>query len=204
MSSLAVFHAFLEARASFSAHDFVVIDSVMTPRSLPAGEFLQRAGDVATHAAFVAKGCMRSYSIDAKGKEHIVMFAPETWWLADGASLMGGTPSSFFFQALEDTDLLLIDSRGHTRLITEVPGYAEAFQSGIQRHTSAKDRRIVSAMSATPEERYLDFLERYPSIAMRVPQFMLASYLGITPETLSRIRKKLSRPKRKPTSRQDA
>ena len=162
-------------------------------RRLEAGEFLQRAGEVTRYAAFVATGCLRNYVIDAKGKEHIVQFAPETWWLADSTSLNNRTPSLYFIDAIEDSDVLMIDGPSHLALVEHVPGYGAAFRTGLQRHAAAKDQRIVSSLSASAEERYLEFLRVYPSIALRVPQAMLASYLGMTPETVSRIRKNLSR-----------
>jgi CRP-like cAMP-binding protein len=157
------------------------------------GEFLQRGGEVTRFAAFVARGCLRNYVIDPKGKEHIVQFAPETWWLADSTSWNKGTPSPYFIDAIEESDLLLLDGTSHQALVDRVPGYAAAFRTGLQRHAAAKDQRIVSALSGTAEERYREFLRVYPSIALRVPQTMLASYLGMTPETVSRIRKALSR-----------
>jgi CRP-like cAMP-binding protein len=193
MASFDVFRAYLEARATFTADDFAILREAFVPVTLRAGEFLQRAGDVATHAAFVASGCLRSYVIDAKGKEHIVLFAPENWWLADNASLLAGTRSQYFFDAVEDSDLLLIDPVAHQRVLERVPGYAASFRTGLQKHAAAKDQRIVTSLSASAEERYLEFMKTYPSIALRVPQWMLASYLGVTPETLSRIRKHLSR-----------
>ena len=189
--------AYLEARASFTAEEFAYLRTVFLPKQLPAGGFLQRAGDVARYAAFIASGCLRSYVIDAKGKEHIVQFAPETWWLADSESLGRGVPTRFFFEAVEDSALLLIDAPSHQRVVERVPGYAAALRTGLQRHAAAKDDRIVSALSATAEERYLAFLETYPSMAQRVPQKMLASYLGVSPETLSRIRHKWSQRSRK-------
>ena len=143
-------------------------------RRLGAGEFLQRGGDVTTHAAFVASGCLRNYVIDAKGKEHIVQFAPETWWLADSNSLNTRAPSQYFIDAIEDSELLLIDAPSHLGLVDSVAAYAAAFRSGLQQHSAAKDQRIVSALSATAEERYLQFLATYPSIVRRVPQTMLA------------------------------
>ena len=188
-----VLRSYLEARATFSAEDFAFIRTVFLHKRLAEGEFLQRGGDVAKYAAFVATGCLRNYVIDGKGKEHIVQFAPETWWLADAASLNGRTPSLYFIDAIEDSDVLLIDGPSHVRLVEQVAGYAAAFRTGLQRHAAAKDQRIVSSLSASAEERYLEFLRVYPSIAQRVPQSMLASYLGMTPETVSRIRKNLSR-----------
>jgi CRP-like cAMP-binding protein len=192
-SAFTVLRAYLEARATFSEADVDYVRRAFLFRRLAAGQFLQRAGDVVRHAAFVATGCLRNYVIDAKGKEHIVQFAPETWWLADATSLRDGTPTTFFIDAIEDSSVLLIDGQSHMDLIEHVGGYAAAFRAGLQKHVAAKDQRIVSTLSASAEERYLQFLETYPSIALRVPQAMLASYLGMTPETVSRIRKNLSR-----------
>jgi CRP-like cAMP-binding protein len=93
---------------------------------------------------------------------------------------------------VEDSELLLLDPASHETLIEKVPGYADAFRRGLQKHAAARDERIVSSLSATAQERYMAFLETYPSIATRVPQRMLASYLGVSPETISRIRRKLA------------
>src|SRR5215468_7946713 len=168
-----VLHAYLEARATFSTQDLEVLRAAFVQRHLAAGDFLQKAGDVARYAAFVAHGCLRHYVIDAKGKEHIVQFAPETWWLADSVNLNAQTPSPYFIDAIEDSDLLVIDGPSHERIVDQVPGYSQAFRAGLQRHTSAKDQRIVSSLSGSAEERYREFLGVYPSIALRVPQSML-------------------------------
>jgi CRP-like cAMP-binding protein len=193
MSAFDRLRVYLEAKATFTNGEFDFMETVFVPTTLRSGEFLQRAGEAARYAAFVAQGCMRSYVIDAGGKEHIVQFAPENWWLSDNASLMTGTPSRYFMDAIEDSELLLIDPPSHQRLVDNIPGYAAAFRTGLQRHAAAKDRRIINALSTSAEERYVDFIETYPSIALRVPQWMVASYLGISPETVSRIRKNLSR-----------
>jgi CRP-like cAMP-binding protein len=192
-SVFAVLRTYLEARATFSEGDFDRVEAAFLFRHIEADKFLQRAGDIPRYAVFVANGCLRNYVIDGKGKEHIVQFAPETWWLADSVNIIAQTPSPYFIDAIEDSDLLLIDGPSHQGLLEHVPSYARAFSTGVQRHNSAKDQRIVSNLSASAEERYHEFLRIYPSIAVRVPQSMLASYLGITPETVSRIRKKLSR-----------
>jgi CRP-like cAMP-binding protein len=184
---------YLARRATITDDQFAFMATVFLPKSLPAGEFLQRAGDVATHAAFVASGCLRSYVIDAKGKEHIVQFAPEEWWLADATSLMSGAPSQYFVDAVEDSELLVIDAPSHEQVVERVPGYAAGMRAGLQRHAAAKDQRIVTTMTTTAEERYQEFVRTYPSIVQRVPQWMVASYLGVSPETLSRVRKNLSR-----------
>jgi CRP-like cAMP-binding protein len=185
--------AYLVARASFTEDELAFIESLCVARILPQGAFLQRGGDVATHAAFVATGCLRSYVIDARGKEHIVQFAPEDWWLADANSLMSGKPSQYFVDAVEESHLVLLDPPSHQRIVDSVPGYVAAQRIGLQRHAAAKDQRIVNSLSSSAEERYEEFLRTYPSIALRVPQWMLASYLGVSPETLSRVRKNRSR-----------
>ena len=192
-SSFEVLQAYLVARATFSAEDLAFVKTVFVPRRLAEGEFLQRGGDVARHAAFVAHGCLRSFVIDAKGKEHVVQFAPEEWWLADAISLNSGTPSQYFFAAIEDSDLLLIDASGQQQIVDRVPGYSTAMRAGLQKHAAAKDLRIVKVLSTSAEERYLDFMRTFPTIAQRVPQWMVASYLGVSPETVSRIRSQLQR-----------
>ena len=188
MPAFDVLRTYLTERASFTADDFAFMETVFLPMRLTAGQFLQRAGEVAKYAAFVATGCLRSYVIDGKGREHIVQFAPETWWLADSTSLGGRMPSQYFYQAIEDSELLLIDPMSHEMLVRKIPPYAQSFQAGLQKH-AAEDQRIVTTPAGTAEQKYLEFLQTYPSIAARVPEEMLASYLGLTPETLSLVRK---------------
>ena len=177
-----------------SPNDIDFIRSVFSPKKLLKGEFLLREGDISKYGAFVCKGFLRSYVIDNKGKEHIIQFAPENWWISDkGASAEG--KASCFIDAIEDSDLLLIDQDGHFKMLEKVPAYSASFQAGMQKRSAAKDKRIVHSLIADAEERYHDFLQTYPSIAQRVPQHMLASYLGIAPETLSRVRRKSMRKK---------
>jgi CRP-like cAMP-binding protein len=195
-SPFGILRAYLLSRASFTEDELNFVRTMFTPARLRSREYLQRAGAVAKYAAFVTHGCLRTYAIDSEGKEHIVQFAPETWWVADNTSLASGTPSRYFVDAIEDSDLLLIGPASHEKIVQVIPGYAAAFRRGLQRHAAAKDERIVSAMTASAEERYLEFLKTYPSLATRVPLRMLASFLGVSPETISRIRGKLARKSR--------
>jgi CRP-like cAMP-binding protein len=171
------------------------MQALILPKKFRKGEFLLREGEVAKYGGFIARGCVRSYTVDNKGKEHIVQFSPEDWWVANIESMRTGAPSAYFIDAVEDTDVLLFDPPSFQKIIQNIPAFASLFQVGIQKHASAKDHRIIASLSASAEERYTDFLQKYPSIAQRVPQHMLASYLGVSPETLSRIRKQMSRKK---------
>ena len=181
--------AYFERSFKLSDGDKAVIRSVVTPMTLKKGEFFQRQGEIARLGAFVCKGFLRSYVIDNKGKEHIIQFAPENWWISDKIGMNKDDPATYFIDAIEDSELLTTDMTGHVTMVQKISGYAESFQKGMQKRTAAKDNRIVQSLTSTAEERYNDFLSTYPTIAQRVPQHMLASYLGITPETLSRIRK---------------
>jgi CRP-like cAMP-binding protein len=193
---LEVLYKYFEQSFPLTEKGKLLIQSLVHPRKLRKGEFLVRAGEVCRYGAFVTKGFLRSYVIDGKGKEHIIQFAPENWWISDKAGMSEGVPSTFFIDAVEDTEVLLIELAGHMTLLENLPGFAESFRAGMQRRAVAKDHRIIASLTSTAEQRYSDFLESYPSIAQRVPQHMLASYLGITPETVSRIRKQAATQKR--------
>lgn len=201
-SSFDVLRAYLEARASFQEDELALIRLRFVAAALRGGEFLQRAGEISKWTAFVARGCLRRYLIDGAGKEHILQFAPETWWTADNASLATGETSQYFIDAIEDSEVLLIDPASHEELVERVPGYSAAYRKSLQKHTAARDERIARSLSASAAERYAEFLKTYPSIATRVPQWMLASHLGISPETLSRIRGQFARKGQAASSRE--
>jgi len=192
MSEFDPLRAYLESKAPFTAKDLDFLEELFVPARLDPGAFLQRAGEPVRHAAFVAKGCLRSYIVDGNGEELILEFAPDNWWIGDRTFLTGGTTCECFIDSIGHSDLLLFDQPSFQKMIECVPAFAAMFRVAFQKYAAAKDRRIINALSMSVEERYLDFVKTYPTIALQVPQRMLAAYLGVSPETLSRVRKQLS------------
>lgn len=163
-----------------------------TPKTVKKGQFLLRSGATIQHSFYVEQGLLRQYAIDAKGKEHILQFAPEGWFMADRESEFLQKPSSYFIEAVEDSSLLLITSQLIQGLGEKHPGFAQYHHNLLHRHIAALQKRITLLQSATATERYLDFIETYPDLMLRIPQTYIASYLGITPESLSRLRQDLA------------
>ena len=149
-------------------------------------------GEVCQYAAFVEKGLLRSYSIDKKGNEHILQFAMENWWISDLYSFYSGEPSSYLIDALEDTELLLIKKDRYEELLKAIPSMERYFRLLLQNNLIATQRRLNDKLSLSAEDLYRTLIETCDNIPQRVPQHMIASFLGITRETLSRIRKQMA------------
>jgi CRP-like cAMP-binding protein len=184
-----------EKKVDLTGEQFNYWASLLVPKKINKHDFILREGETARCTAFVVKGCMRLYAVDAKGKEHIMQFAPENWWVGDIESSTQNTPSKFFIDALEDSEVLLLDNDSFNKVMKEIPAVALFFQQLMQKRQAVTQKRIIFSMSASAEEQYLDFIKAYPSLVQRVPQHMIASYLGITPESLSRIRNHLVKKK---------
>jgi CRP-like cAMP-binding protein len=183
--------SFFERSFPVTDEQFEFIKTMFIPKKVKKGEFLLREGEMTRYSIFVASGCLRTYTIDDNGKEHILQFSPENWWTGD-ISFTSNVPSKCFIEALEDSDVLLTEISSIQKLNKYIPQSSAQYESALQKSMEAKNQRIISSLSATAEERYNDFLKKYPSLVQRVPQHMIASYLGISPETLSRIRKQQS------------
>ena len=171
-----------------SSDDGAIIRSLFVSRHLKKREFYQRAGEVTTHGGFVVRGCLRTYTVDPDGTESVILFSWERSWVGDIQSARTQRASDYHIDAIEPSELLMISLANFDRLLDRFPDISRGYQRGLERTNAARERRIALGLNSTAEERYADFLERYPSVASRIPQRMLASYLGMTPETLSRVR----------------
>lgn len=163
----------------------------LTPKKLRKKQYLLQEGDVSKFIAFVEKGALRSYSIDEKGGEHIIQFALEGWLISDLASFHTGQPSTYTIDALEDCELVLISRAANEELLQTLPRYETWLRLQLTGAYISLQKRLTSVFSLTLEERYSSLIQTYPDIVQRVPQHMIASYMGLTPETLSRVRRRI-------------
>lgn len=170
--------------------DFFI--SLLETKKLKRKEFLLKQGNICKTENFIVKGCLRTYTIDDTGFEHIVMFGIEDWWVGDLYSFLTQNPSTYFIDALEDTEILQISKANLDRLYERVPKFERFFRLILQNAFIAQQQRINQNLSYTAEQRYLDFIEKYPQLEQRLSQKQVAAYLGITSVFLSMLRRKLS------------
>ena len=186
------FHKFNE-KVNLSKEEEEVIKQYLTPKKLRKKQYLLQEGDVCKHIAFVEKGALKAYVVDDAGAESIIQFALEGWVISDLYSFLTGEPATYNIDALENAELVLISKSAHEELLKKLPKYETYIRLQITGAYIALQKRLTSIISLPLEERYKNFLALYPNIAQRVPQHMIASYMGVTPETLSRVRKKILR-----------
>jgi CRP-like cAMP-binding protein len=177
--------------AKITQEDFGVIESVLVKRSVKKRKPLLMEGDTSRYLYFVEKGALRSYTTDEKGVEHIVQLVIEDHWVADLSSFVAQTPGKMNIEAIEDSDLLLLPHVELESLLEQIPPLERYFRHLYQRAYFSLQQRYISGVSNTAEDRYRLLISEFPQIATRIPLIYIASYLGITPESLSRIRKQI-------------
>ncbi|WP_276483508.1 Crp/Fnr family transcriptional regulator [Paraflavitalea pollutisoli] len=190
-----MFEKFLEQfnkKVPLTAAESTQLQEHLTVKKVRKKQYLLQEGEVCKNLAFVEKGLLRAYSIDDTGREHIIQFALEGWVISDLYSFLTGEPATYNIEAIEDTEVVLISQSAHATLLLQIPKYETFTRLNITGAYLAMQKRLTSTISATLEDRYEAFIALYPHIAERVPQHMIAAYLGLTPETLSRVRKRIS------------
>lgn len=185
--------SYLSSNLDVDKNEILSLVESCTIKIVPRDTFLLREDEHCGHTFFVESGLLRQYAIDSKGKEHTISFAPENWFLPDRESVYFGLPSSYYIQAQETSKVMLIDETFMSTLSERIPSFTKFNNKLLHNHIRHLQHRIHMLLSASAEERYLQFIKMYPDILLRVPQTMVASYLGITPESLSRVRKELAR-----------
>ena len=169
-----------------------IIKNNITTKKFHRGDMILEAGDLSSDVYFVEEGVIRSFTIDENGKEHVIQFGTENWLVSDRNSYLCKKEAKFFIQAIEDSTIIIINEELSQLIQSLNPKYLESQILLLQNHVRHLQDRITSLLSSTAKTRYLDFIKLYPTITARVPQWMIASYLGITPESLSRVRKDIA------------
>lgn len=183
-----IFESYLKDNSGLTAQELDQVRAVVVNRRLRKRQYLLQEGNVCHFNCFVAKGCLRNYRVSEDGNEHILRFAVENWWMSDQESYNNGTRSKNHIDALEDSEVLLIEKQDFNNLLNNIPNFKDFIFDLKARSFDASQNRIMSNISDTAEEKYSNFIEMYPDIFNRVPLRMIASYLGVSRETLSRIR----------------
>lgn len=162
--------------------------SYLSTKKIRKRQYLVQEGEQSKYSAFVLSGCLRSYFIDANGFEHILQFAIEDWWIADMMSITTQRPGNLAIDALEDSEVMLLSRENQLKLFDECPKFERYFRIITENGMVSFQRRVLENISLPAAERYKNFAKRYPVMVQRLPQTQVASYLGITPEFLSKIR----------------
>lgn len=178
----------INKHVSLTAQDKEAIELLFRHRQLRKKQYILQEGDVCKHETFIIKGCTRTYEVDKNGHEHVLQFGLEDWWIGNLYSFISLTPSAYNIDCLENCEVLQISKPNLEKLYEEAPVMEKFFRIMFQNAFIALQNRVLTTLSKPASERYSDFINRYPQIEQRVPDHQIASYLGITPQSLSRIR----------------
>ncbi|PKA84145.1 CRP-like cAMP-binding protein [Ulvibacter sp. MAR_2010_11] len=192
------FRKYLKEKAAVEDAVFARLQAYLRAESFSKGSVLLKRGDICRDSIFVEKGLLRMYTLDEAGKEHIIQFAPENWFTGDRGSIYFNDPSYFIIEAIEDSEVLFVNDDFINNASELSPSYRKYNNKLLHNHIRQLQKRINLLLGASAEKRYLNFVKLYPDLLLRVPQWMIASYLGITPESLSRVRKELAHKNFKP------
>ena len=188
-----VFFSQVKDKVLLSEAEQKLVKTFFSPKKIRKRQYLLQEGNICRHLAFVEKGLLRSYNVDDKGIEHMIHFAWEGWWMADMLSFLSIEPSTYHIDAIEDSELLLISRSDFEEMLLKVPVMERYFRILFQNNIISKERRLISSISNSAEEKFIHLSATNPELIKRIPQQLVASYLGITPETLSRIKNKLNK-----------
>lgn len=179
---------YFEKLIPLDAGEMQLVGELFTPRLYRKKQYVLQEGDLCNHMNFVVRGCLRMYKVDEKGNTHIIQFAVENWWIMDIGSFHGRTPTELNIDSLENTMVLQISYENLISLYTRATKFDRIFRVLMENSYVGLQKRMLQAISSTAEERYESFMESSPHLINRLPQTQIASFLGITPEFVSRLR----------------
>ena len=186
------FLEYLSRYVNLTSEEEEVVLSKLQSRKYLKGQYVVQQGDICRVESFVLSGCTKTFYVDKAGQEHIIMFSVEDWWTGDIGSFITQSPADYNVQCLEDTELLQFSFDGMEELCTELHQMERFFRLLMQNALVAAQKRIVGISSLTAKERFLEFRKSYPQMEQRIPQYMIASYLGISKEFLSKVKSQLA------------
>jgi CRP-like cAMP-binding protein len=192
------FKEYLQKNAQINETQFAELLEGLKTQKIKKHTRLLSPGEVCSYSFFVEKGLLKLYTIDDGGKEHVIQFAPEDWIVSDRSSSYFSQPSEFFIDAVEDSEIVYLDKAFMDKASALSEHYRQFNERSLHNHIRHIQKRVSLLLGATAEQRYMDFIKLYPDLMLRVPQWMIASYLGVTPESLSRVRKELAKKHFKP------
>ena len=177
---------------SLNEEELRIIGDSLKRITLKKGDVLLRNGETVTHTHYVQSGCLRSYFIDDAGKDHTLQFAIKDWWISDYTALFSGGQAMMNIECIQDTTLFRLSRKNMEKLYLEIPALETFFRKKLERRMEAFHKRTLGNLALPAKERYLSFIRTYPSIEQQVKNYHIASYLGITTESLSRVRKEIA------------
>ncbi len=173
-----------------SSDELREVKALFERKMVPKKTVLLQAGDICKFEAFIIRGCIKTYFIDKKGLEVVLTFSTENWWVSDISSFENQEPTKMFIETIEDTELLFLTPETKYELLEKHPELEKMFRLMVQHHLNSYQERLFGNIAHTAQERYQNFLKKFPALPQRIPQHLIASYLGISPEFLSRLRKR--------------
>ncbi|MGL1884908.1 MAG: Crp/Fnr family transcriptional regulator [Reichenbachiella sp.] len=183
---------YFNSHLSLSDEEKEAVRSRFVERKVKWRQFILQNGDICKYNTFIVAGCFRMYMVDQNAKEHNLQFGMENWWIGDIASFHSEEASLLYIEAMENAVILQIKKEDQLSLFVEYPKFNRIFRVFTENALMSAQRRILQNISSTAEERYVDFMNRYPDLFNRISNVQIASYLGVTPEFLSTIRKRMS------------
>ena len=165
--------------------------SLLQPKTYKRKQFILEDGEVCKYSTFVTKGCLRGFTVDANGFEHVLNFAPVGWWIADMYSLLTQKPGILNIEAQEDAEVLLLTKSRQEKLYHDIPQFERFFRIITENSLVANQQRLIDNLSLSAEERYHNFCKRYPTLINTLPKKQIASYIGVTPEFFSRMQHRM-------------